>query len=175
MSVLFRLTDLMLNEVVADLRRVHAFAAERVGFIAARPALSGNTLVLVADFYHPVADHHYIDDPSVGAKMGQEAIRCALEIALLKRVGMFHIHLHDFPGDTRFSAVDVREHSKFVPDFFNVRKEVPHGAIVLSPSGAAGRCWLAKETVVPITEFHVAGPVKKGNPARGPGGLDVSA
>jgi hypothetical protein len=55
-------------------------------------------LVLLAEGYHPVADDDYIDDPTVGAMMGQEAIRKALKVALLQPVGMFHVHVHEHRG-----------------------------------------------------------------------------
>jgi hypothetical protein len=137
--------------------RPHAFAAERLGFVSAKAAAIPDGMVLFAERYFPVADADYIPDDSVGAMMGQEAIRKALEIALLQKVGMFHIHLHDHRGMPRFSRTDLLEQPKFVPDFFKVRAELPHGAIVLSHDHAAGRVWLDDITVVSISEFIFAG------------------
>ena len=42
-------------------------------------------------------------------------------------------------------------------DFFKVRREIPHGAIVLSHDKAAGSIWLNAKTVTEITEFNVIG------------------
>jgi len=157
MKLLLRATNRFLDEVRRDLRRPHPFAAERVGFVTTRAARGHDHMVLIAQAYHPVADADYLDDPRVGAMMGSEAIRKALEIALRLPVGMFHIHLHDHEGDPGFSAVDRREQLKFVPDFFKVRA-MPHGALVLSADSIAGRTWLAPDTIVDITEFEIVGP-----------------
>ncbi len=89
--------------------------------------------------------------------MGQEALRKALEIALLNPVGMFHVHMHLFPGRLWFSRIDLREQLQFVPDFFKVRPNMPHGALVLSPQTAAGRAWLAVSRIERIAEFNTMG------------------
>jgi hypothetical protein len=159
MKLLFRSTCDFMARVRADLRRPHPFAYERVGFIGASAAWGKDLLVLLADSYHPVADEDYVDDQTVGAMMGSEAIRKALEIALLARspVGMFHVHLHDFPGAPRFSRIDLREQERFIPDFFSARSDVPHGALVLSPTSITGRAWLSRDSVVPIAEFNELG------------------
>jgi hypothetical protein len=158
-TVLFRATADFMARVRSDLSRRHLFAHERVGFITVRAAQGLEHLVLLADEYHPVADEDYLRDPSVGAMMGQEALRKALEIALLNPVGIFHVHMHDLPSRRRlwFSPVDLREQAKYVPDFFKVRHDMPHGAVVLSPYSAAGRAWLAPNKVVNIAEFDGIG------------------
>jgi hypothetical protein len=156
LKIIFRATAQFLHAVRADLARPHDFAAERVGFMSIRAAIADDNLILFAEGYHAVADEDYIVDPTVGAMMGQEAIRKALEISLLQPVGMFHVHMHDHVGRPRFSPIDLSEQLKFVPDFFNVRR-VPHGAIVLSHDKAAGSVWLNAKTVTGITEFNVVG------------------
>jgi hypothetical protein len=157
MKTIFRTTDRFLADVRRDLARPHRFAAERVGFISIRAASTAASLVLLGESYHPVADDDYIDDTSVGAMMGQEAIRKALNIALLQPVGMIHVHMHEHKGRPGFSPTDRREQLKFVPDFFKVRRQMPHGAIVLSHDQAIGRVWLDPETVVGISEFNTIG------------------
>jgi|SRR5579872_2356570 len=168
MRTIFRSTDRFLGDVRQDLARPHTFAAERVGFISIRAANTQNTLVLLAEGYHPVADEDYLDDPAVGAMMGQEAIRKALNIALMQPVGMIHVHMHEHRGRPNFSTTDRREQLKFVPDFFKVRPQMPHGAIVLSHDMANGRLWLTPATNVGITEFNTIGPrmtIDTGRPA----------
>ena len=157
MNVIFRATDLLLRNVRHDLGRRHAFAAERVGFISARAASTSNSLLLEAISYFPVADVDYVNDRSVGAMMGQEAIRKALNIALMQKVGVFHVHMHEHKGQPGFSRTDLREQAKFIPDFFKVCHQLPHGAIVLSHDQAAGRVWLAPDKIVAIPEFNVIG------------------
>lgn len=142
MTVLFKIVDRLLEKARRDLTRPHNFAAERVGFLACRAArLPNDGIVLLASDYKPVDDSDYVDDPTVGAMMGPNAIRKALEFALNHRVGMFHIHLHEHTGQPRFSRVDSRESAKFVPDFWNVRPEMPHGALVASTDSLYGFCW----------------------------------
>ena len=155
MKIIFRTTDRFLKDVRADLSRPHPFAAERVGFISVRAAANNEALLLIAADYHPLSDDEYIEDRSVGAMMGQEAIRKALNVALLQSAGMFHVHMHEHEGRPRFSRIDLREQIKFVPDFFKVRQGMPHGAIVLSRDLANGRAWLNPDTIFDISEFDV--------------------
>lgn len=155
--VTFRATQAFLSEMRRDLMRPHTFAHERVGFITARAAQGAEGLVLLAEDYHPVADEDYLRDPSVGAMIGQEALRKALELALLKGVGVFHVHMHGLSQRLWFSHTDLREQVKFVPDFFTVCPQMPHGAIVLNEKAAAGRVWLGPNRVKNINEFDEIG------------------
>ncbi len=158
MNIIFRAPTDFITSTRADLLRPHAFAHERVGFITIRAAATSDSLLLLAQDYYRVADEDYVPDPSVGAMMGQEALRKALEIALLNKVGILHVHMHGFPGRLWFSRIDLREQLKFVPDFFKVRRNMPHGAVVLGPTAAAGRVWLAPTNVTRISEFNFVGP-----------------
>src|SRR5882672_10469863 len=83
----FRATSTFMSDMRKDLMRPHAFAHERVGFITVRAAMGAESLMMLAENYYPVADEDYLRDTSVGAMIGQEALRKALEIALLQRVG----------------------------------------------------------------------------------------
>jgi hypothetical protein len=158
MKTIFRATDRFIEDVRRDLARPHHFAAERVGFISVRAATAGDdSLILLAADYHPLADDEYIDDSTVGAMMGQEAIRKALELALMRSVGMIHVHMHEHRGRPHFSKIDLREQAKFIPDFFKIRREMPHGAVVLSHDRANGRIWLDRDTVGDISEFDIVG------------------
>jgi hypothetical protein len=114
-------------------------------------------LILIAEKYHPVLDEEYVDDPMVGARFGQGALLKALNLALLDGVGVFHVHQHEFGTRLWFSVVDLSEQLKFIPDFFKVRRNMPHGALVLSPNSIAGRVWLSAEEIHRISEFNVIG------------------
>lgn len=159
MRVVFKIVDRVLKRVRHDLARPHEFAAERVGFFvcgAARLAPEG--VVILAHDYRPVEDEHYLHDPSVGAMMGPTAIRKALEFALNNRAGMFHVHMHDHLGRPGFSRTDARESAKFVPDFWNVRPEMPHGALVASKDSMYGLCWYPGiPAPVEVNEFVIVG------------------
>lgn len=143
MRVRFKITTSLLSAVRADLGRPHDFADERVGFILAGGARCASGLLVLAREYRPVADGDYLPDESVGAMMGPEAIRKAMDWALMSHVSIFHVHSHGGRGVPGFSTVDARESAKFVPDFLKVAPELIHGAIVLSDDAAVGRFWVS--------------------------------
>jgi hypothetical protein len=172
MSILFRTTEPFIAHIRRDLLRPHAFAHERIGFITVRAAQGRDHIVLLAENYHPVADEDYLDDPLVGARIGQEALRKALNLALLNPVGIFHVHMHLFPERLWFSRIDLAEQLNFVPDFFKVRPTMPHGALVLSPDSMAGRVWLTPRDILPINEFNSVGARVKVTTAAQDGSTD---
>lgn len=159
MIVRFKITGDMLAQIRADLIRPHVFAHERVGFISAGLSSVGKDIVALARSYQPVLDGDYLNDRSVGAMMGREAIRKALEWSMQAGHAMFHVHTHGGRGVPGFSSVDLRENRKFVPDFFKVSARFPHGALVLSDTAANGQIWLGRtKEPVAINEFVVVGP-----------------
>lgn len=159
MKILFKITKQLLNEVKTKLERPHPFAFERVGFVLCRAgALEDGGVVILAHSMHDVADDDYLDDPNVGATMGPAAIRKALQGAYNQKVSVFHVHLHAHSGKPSFSRVDSSETTKFVPDFWNVQPDLPHGAIVFSEDSACGRCWVPRRReAVEISQFTIVG------------------
>ena len=142
MKVCFKITTPLLAAIRADLRRPHPYAHERVGFISAGLTACGDRgLLVLAREYRPVADDEYLRDPAVGAMMGPDAIRSALQWALQDGVALFHVHTHGGSGIPGFSRIDLRETAKFVPDFFKVTPQCAHGAVVLSNTAARGLIW----------------------------------
>src|SRR5262249_36325693 len=135
----------------------HPFAAERVGFISCGPAsLNGKGVLILARAYHPVEDSDYVDDRTVGARIGLNALRKALQFCYRTPVSMFHVHLHEHFGQPRLSKTDVRETANFVPDFWNVQPTLPHGALVFSHDSAVGHCWVPGSGMpVEIQEFNI--------------------
>jgi hypothetical protein len=91
-----------------------------------------------------VLDEDYLPDATVGAMMGPEAIRKALQWAMQGRCALFHVHTHGGQGVPGFSGIDVRENARFVPDFLKVAPQLAHGAIVLSDTAARGQVWLER-------------------------------
>lgn len=150
MNIRFKITTRLLETVRNDLRRPHEFAGERVGFILAGMARTATAVLVIAHKYRPVADEDYLPDRSVGAMIGPDAIRKAMEWALFEGVAVFHVHSHGGIGAPAFSGIDRRESAKFVPDFVKVGPQLLHGAIVLSNDAAAGSCWLAADRVMPV-------------------------
>ncbi len=141
MTIHFKMTKRLRDVTIHDLVRPHPFAAERVGFLSCKPAASPSGLLILAESFHPVADEDYLPDLAVGAMMGPDAIRKALSFAYNHPSCTFHVHLHNHKGLPAFSKIDLRESAKFVPDFFNVRPNLPHGALILSRNSGVGRCW----------------------------------
>lgn len=170
MKAAFKITYKLFAAIQADLVRRHAFAAERVGWLRCRVGdAADGTLLILAHDYHPVEDPDYLDDPSVGAMMGPGAIRKALQLALSSKAAMFHVHMHDHRGRPGFSGIDSRETAKFVPDFWKVRPELPHGAVVLSRDSACGRCWYPGRRILDISKFVIVGaPRVRASEAYGP-------
>lgn len=136
-----RITEQLLNAIHKDLSRRHPFALERVGFISCKHATLPDGMIFIAEKYLPVADEDYLESRSAGAMMGSDAIRKALQFAYNEPVSMFHVHRHEHIGKPRFSLLDIKESAKFVPDFWKVRPELDHGAIVLSRDSAYGLAW----------------------------------
>jgi len=158
MNIQFKITSPLLAAIRQDLHRPHSFAYERVGFIAAGIAASVDGILILAHSYRPVADADYLPDPSVGAMMGADAIRKAMQWALSANVSVFHVHSHGGRGVPRFSGVDVRESAKFIPDFLKVAPQRPHGAIVLSNNAAYGLAWVKLgQPPLPIRDFSEVG------------------
>ena len=158
MRARFKITRSLLDTIRADLRRPHAFAHERVGFIATGLAAAHDELLILAREYRPVRDEEYLPDPSVGAMMSADAIRRARQWALDDRAAIFHVHSHGGRGLPNFSGVDARENAKFIPNFVSVAPHAVHGAIVLSDTAAFGRIWQAGAShTFLIATFNVVG------------------
>jgi hypothetical protein len=159
MRIRFKMTSRLLSEIMQDLVRPHIFAAERVGFVACRiGSLASSGIVVLAHSYLPVKDDDYVDLPGPAATMNSSAIRKALQFSYHNNAAMFHIHMHGHVGTPDFSHVDERECARFVPDFWNVQPEIPHGAIVLSSDSATGKCWYPRvPKPISIAEFVFVG------------------
>lgn len=167
MRISFKITAALLAAVRIDLRRPHPFAHERVGFLAAGLSAAGDDVLVLARAYRPVADRDYLDDPSVGAMMGPEALRKALQWAMESGAALFHVHSHGGRGVPHFSAVDLRENPKFVPDFCKVAPQSIHGAVVLSDDAARGQVWLGRDRPHTFVErfTQVGAPILSWNAA----------
>lgn len=126
------------EQMRGDLLRGHAFAAERVGFARAVMGSTVDGKIVLLQSYWSIQDNQYIDDPEVGARINTGAIRDAMQDILTGegRYGLFHIHLHNLPGRTRMSRTDALEIPKLVKSFRNIRQDVPHGLLILTPNHA---------------------------------------
>jgi hypothetical protein len=159
-----RIQNVLLDHIRLDLHRPHRFAYERVGFLTAGAAtVSDDELLLVARDYKPVADEDYVPDPTVGVKIGPEAMRKAAQFAYRARSTLLHVHSHGGRGRPDFSGVDLRSGAEFVPGFFHSVARMPHGMLVLSDDSATGLLWLGPDDRgAYLVEFvGVGAPVRK--------------
>lgn len=164
MKIRIKIPNSQLVAIHSDLHRPHAFAGERVGFLTAGVAQTGlDEITLLARAYQPVADEDYVPDPSVGVKIGGDAMRKALQFAYSPRSALLHIHSHGGRGRPEFSGVDIRSGGEFVPGFFHAISRMPHGMLVLSNDSATGLVWLGpKESGAYVAEFvGVGAPYRK--------------
>ncbi len=127
--------------MLTDLRRPHAFAYERVGFLYCRQTAIPAGHLLLGHTYRAVKDSQYLPDPSVGAKFDSSAIREAMQFALTEAASILHVHLHDHAGQPRMSPIDSREMQSLMPCFVNLCPARIHGALVLSRDAAVARVW----------------------------------
>jgi hypothetical protein len=158
MTIHFKMLETLRQAIICDLRRPHAHAGERVGFVTGRFGNSYRDVIVLAHSFHPVSDEHYEVDHQVGARFTSAAIRAALQIAYSDDVGIFHVHLHEHRGIPGPSSIDWSEWNKFVPNFWHVRPNLPHGTLILSEDRMSGWCWYPKRRQpIPIHRFTLVG------------------
>lgn len=158
MNVTVRLATPLLHAMRADLARRHAHAWERVGFLAAAASAVSGELCLLVRGYLAVDDADYTLAPGVGAEIGSDAFRKALQWAYRPRSALIHVHAHHGHGRPAFSDVDLRSGAEFVPSFFTTTPRMPHAMIVLSDDDATGLVWVSEDKPpLPITTFAQVG------------------
>jgi hypothetical protein len=158
MTVKLRIPKMLHDEMLVDLRRPHAFAFERVGFMYCKQSSLRNGRLLLAYKYRPIEDEQYIQDDTVGARFDSSSVRSAMQTALSDGVSAFHIHLHSHAGAPRFSRVDTQEMQALIPCFVNLCPEGCHGALVLSLDGIIGRIWSVDSPLgEPLSKISVVG------------------
>jgi hypothetical protein len=148
MKIVFKIPSALLHTAQTDLRRSHAFAYERIGFLVCKSSYSINGVLTIYAFdYVTVPDNYYIPDNTVGVRFGKEAIQQALVLAFNEgnqNVSVFHVHEHLGNSIPWFSHTDIESAKTFVPDIFNTAPKMPHGTLVLNEAHGAGLVWLGK-------------------------------
>lgn len=152
MRVTLRISRGLYEHVLNDLRRPHAFAAERIGFLSTKLGrVSESELLVFMTEYQPVEDDLYIEDFSVGARINSEAIRRGMQTVVETGRGLYHVHLHDWSGVPSPSYTDRQEIPPLVKSFHNVSREgVPHGLIIFSKDKAVAFTSIAKQSELAV-------------------------
>lgn len=141
MPIAIHLPRDLYHGILADLRRPHAHAAERIGFLYGR-LVPGDAPLVVMTRYVPVPDEQYVVDDTVGARINGDAIRAAMQGVLDTGDGVFHTHLHEWPGTPSFSRTDNEEMPRLIPAFRAVGPTQAAGLFLLSPDSAVADVWL---------------------------------
>lgn len=112
--------------------------------------------------YEPLADERYIDDPLSGARIDSQAIRGAMQGVLGRQEGVFHVHMHEWPGTPRLSPMDSEEVPLIVNGFRNVGPAFANGMVLLSIDECAVWVWLpgSKHSVQAQTVSVVGYPLE---------------
>jgi proteasome lid subunit RPN8/RPN11 len=162
MRIHFKIALDLYKAVHEDLVRPHKFADERMGFLVCKPSMAGNGTLILAQSYLITPDDWYIPDERFGCVFNSDAMRVAMQAALSQKASIFHVHVHDHYGEPWFSRADLRESREYVPNFWHVQPEHPHGTVVFSHDEIAGLCWLpGQEAPQIIQKFSiVGGPLK---------------
>jgi hypothetical protein len=131
--IIFRIPEKLQIKILEDLRRPHGHASERVGFVFTKSKwLDKKTVLIIATSYQPVADEDYIEDKSVGAKIGSNAIRTAMQSMFNDKSGCFHVHLHDHNGIPAASGIDSEGLPGVVESLSNISGDQATGFLILS-------------------------------------------
>lgn len=154
MKTLVKIPRRLFEHAKEDLSRPHAFACERVGFFSTRRSVTDSGTLVHCIAYHAVADEHYVEDDSVGARIGSRAITDAMTRAMTDSVGQLHVHRHGGRGLPRPSFTDDDELSPLARSFVNANRSEASGWMILGDNDAYTRL-----TMPPHSEVVVACPV----------------
>ena len=81
MTPITKIPRALLLAALADLERPHPFAGERLGFFSFRQSFDAAEPMLLCFEYHSIPDDQYVEDYSVGGRIGGEAIQAAMSRA----------------------------------------------------------------------------------------------
>jgi len=155
MQTIVKIPKELFDQARSDLLRPHRFAYERVGFFSTRCSTMNGTILVHCISYHPVGDDDYIEDRSVGVRIGPNAITEAMSRALKDSVGQIHVHWHGGTGLSGPSPTDTRELPPLTKSLRNAFASGAHGWMILSQDDAWTSLLLPSHTQ-PLDESPVS-------------------
>lgn len=144
MGTAIKLTSVLYTAMLADLARPHPFALERVGFVRARQTVGEDQLLILLTRYHSIPDDEYLEDPTVGARIGTNSLTWAMQACHAGRStheGLFHVHVHAHDGETDMSGTDATELPRVVSGLRAVNTATAHGIIIFSLNHGTAWVW----------------------------------
>jgi hypothetical protein len=158
MTPQIRLTRKLFDDMLADLRRPHPFAGERIGFAFGRLANATSPWPLILlTHYLQLADDRYVPDEMIGVRFDAESVRLAMQHIVTQDEGCLVVHVHDRPGRPSFSVTDQRELPPVAKCFRNVGRQHPHGLLLLSPDSAAAAVWMPGTNAPVSPQINIIG------------------
>tara|TARA_B100001971_G_scaffold162689_1_gene153001 strand:+ start:3825 stop:4325 length:501 start_codon:yes stop_codon:yes gene_type:complete len=159
MNVQIRVHQNLYEEAFRDLRRPHPFAYERVGFLSSSTVQIDpeHVLVLLTDF-HSIPDDHYLENPDVGACIGTEAIRAAMQRSIALQAGQIHTHIHEHWGQPHPSSDDLEGVPPINRSLSLTSPNQTSGYLILSHNSAWAELNVAKSGLITRADkFTVVG------------------
>lgn len=154
MRTIVKIPRTLFTQARSDLLRRHEFALERVGFFSTRASRTNSTTLVNCIEYHSVADRHYVQDDSVGARINADAITEAMTRAVNSSTGQIHVHWHGGNGLPNPSSTDSEELPHLATSFKNANKSQSNGWMILGESDAYA--WLLlPSSSTPLDEASV--------------------
>jgi hypothetical protein len=158
MKIKIRIPQDIFIEMMGDLKRPHSFAYERVGFIFSKmESISRNSCVFLVCSYKKVRDDWYIPDEEVGARINAASIHDVCQHILDTSYSCFHVHLHEFPGQARFSYTDIKDQTRLIHGFTNLNPNIPHGQLLFTPNHAKARILMRNKRIELVDDIVVVG------------------
>lgn len=153
-KTVLRITKAQFEAILADLKRKHDHAYERVGFGYSKSVkLSNGTWVILLTDYQPVKDEYYVRDKTVGAHISDSAITESLQHAVNEQVGTFHTHLHEFAdGIPTFSGTDMSSLPQLPISAVDFTENEVHGLFLLSENGVNASVCLPREDTLRVVD-----------------------
>lgn len=157
MNPIAKIPRALLLAALADLERPHPFAGERLGFFSFRQSLEAAEPLLLCFEYHSIPDDHYVEDYSVGGRIGGAAIQAAMGRAYNTGAGQLWVHTHGRNGMPWVSPTDRESGPKVMQSCANAQPKVLHSWAVISEQGICGQVRNLDGVVHPLLRLAVIG------------------